>query len=39
SAQKPAVSLTVRRSGSLKRSVFGTCTVIIRLRWRRPHLH
>ncbi|EEW6869652.1 phage tail tape measure protein, partial [Escherichia coli] len=36
---KPAVSLTVRRSGSLKRSVFGTCTVIIRLRWRRPHLH
>ncbi|QJZ35937.1 phage tail tape measure protein [Escherichia coli O157:H7] len=38
SAQARA-SLTVRRSGSLKRSVFGTCTVIIRMRWRRPHRH
>ncbi|EJG4165481.1 phage tail tape measure protein [Escherichia coli] len=38
SAQARA-SPTVRRSGSRKRSVFGTCTVIIRLRWRRPHRH
>lgn len=36
---KPAASLTVRRSGSRKSSAFVRCTVIIRLRWRRPHLH
>ncbi|PNP06400.1 hypothetical protein RK56_000160 [Escherichia coli] len=35
SAQKPG-SLTVRRSGSLKRSVFVTCTAIIRRRWPAP---
>ncbi len=39
SAQKPADSPTVRRSGSRKSSAFVRCTVIIRLRWRRPHLH
>ncbi|QUP74758.1 phage tail tape measure protein [Escherichia coli] len=38
SAQARA-SPTVRRSGSRKSSAFGTCTVIIRMRWRRPHLH
>ncbi|ELH1519250.1 phage tail tape measure protein [Escherichia coli] len=38
SAQARA-SPTVRRSGSRKSSAFVTCTVIIRLRWRRPHLH
>ncbi|EJG8004808.1 phage tail tape measure protein [Escherichia coli O157:H7] len=38
SAQARA-SPTVRRSGSRKRSAFVTCTVIIRMRWRRPHLH
>ncbi|EHV39609.1 prophage tail length tape measure family protein [Escherichia coli DEC5C] len=36
---KPAASPTVRRSGSRKSSAFVTCTVIIRLRWRRPHRH
>ncbi|EHW2924836.1 phage tail tape measure protein, partial [Escherichia coli] len=36
SAQARA-SPTVRRSGSRKSSAFGTCTVIIRMRWRRPH--
>ncbi|HAU8680828.1 TPA: phage tail tape measure protein [Escherichia coli] len=38
SAQARA-SPTVRRSGSRKSSAFVTCTVIIRMRWRRPHLH
>ncbi|EEC8505138.1 phage tail tape measure protein, partial [Escherichia coli] len=37
SAQARA-SPTVRRSGSRKSSAFVTCTVIIRMRWRRPHL-
>ncbi|EEC7510796.1 phage tail tape measure protein, partial [Escherichia coli] len=36
SAQARA-SPTVRRSGSRKSSAFVTCTVIIRMRWRRPH--
>ncbi|EIC1454754.1 phage tail tape measure protein, partial [Escherichia coli] len=35
SAQARA-SPTVRRSGSRKSSAFVTCTVIIRMRWRRP---
>ncbi|EEC7443761.1 phage tail tape measure protein [Escherichia coli] len=38
SAQARA-SPTVRRSGSRKSSAFVTCTVIIRMRWRRPHRH
>ncbi|EFG6648230.1 phage tail tape measure protein [Escherichia coli] len=39
SAQARGLSPTVRCSGSRKSSAFVTCTVIIRMRWRRPHLH